>query len=98
MYKMLFALAAVALLAAAPAAKADVLIIEKLEAARTEMPTRGMTMQRVESRFGKPLSISGPVGDPPITRWNYGDFVVMFEYSHVIHSVERPAQPPKPAS
>lgn len=92
------ALALAALLAAAPGAVADVLIIEKLEAAKTEMPARGMTMDRVQSRFGAPLSVSGPVGDPPITRWDYANFVVVFEYRHVIHSVEKHDRPPRPAS
>lgn len=92
------ALALAALLAAAPGAVADVLIIEKLEAAKTEMPARGMTMDRVQSRFGAPLSVSGPVGDPPITRWDYANFVVVFEYRHVIHSVEKHDGPPRPAS
>jgi hypothetical protein len=98
MSKTLAALAATALLAVVPAAGADVLIIEKLEAARTEMPTRGMTMDRVQNRFGAPLSVSGPVGDPPITRWDYAGFVVVFEYRHVVHSIEKIDRPPRPAS
>jgi hypothetical protein len=98
MPKKLYALAIVALLAAAPAASADVLIIEKLEAARPEMPTRGMTMDRVERRFGAPLSVAGPIGEPPITRWDYDGFVVVFEYRHVVHSVQKHDRPPRPAS
>jgi len=50
-------------------------------------PTRGMTMQQVEARFGAPTNKSAPVGKPPITRWDYAGFVVYFEYDHVIHSV-----------
>ena len=98
MPKKLYALAIAALLAAAPAASADVLIIEKLEAPRPEMPTRGMTMARVESRFGAPLSVSGPIGEPPITRWDYDGFVVVFEHRHVVHSVQKRDRPPRPAS
>lgn len=98
MPKTLYALAIAALLATAPAATADVLIIEKLEAARADMPPRGLTMDRVQDRFGAPRSIAGPVGDPPITRWEYDGFVVIFEYRHVIHSVERHALGPRPAS
>ena len=98
MPKTFHALAVAALLVLVPAASADVLIIEKLEAARTEMPARGMSMERVQSRFGAPRSVSGPVGDPPITRWDYQDFVVVFEHRFVIHSVEKSAQPPRPAS
>ena len=98
MPKMLYALAIAAVLAAIPAAHADTLIIEKLEAARTEVPSRGMSMDRVQSRFGAPQGIAGPVGDPPITRWDYDGFVVVFEYRHVVHSVARHNRPPRPAS
>ena len=98
MPKTFHALAVAALLVLVPAASADVLIIEKLEAARTEMPARGLSMERVQSRFGAPLSVSGPIGDPPITRWDYADFVVVFEHRFVIHSVEKSRQPPRPAS
>ena len=53
------------------------------------MPTRGMTMQQVEQSHGAPLVRKAPVGDPPITRWEYEGFVVYFEYRHVIHSVTK---------
>lgn len=98
MAKTLYALAITALLAAAPAANADVLIIEKLAAARTEMPPRGMTMDRVQNRFGAPRVVAGPVGEPPITRWEYDGFVVVFEHRHVVHSIEKIDRPPRPAS
>lgn len=98
MSKTISALAIAGLLAAAPLASADVLIIEKLEAARMEMPTRGMTMDRVQGRFGAPLGVHGPIGDPPITRWDYDGFVVVFEYRHVVHSVLKHDRPPRPAS
>lgn len=98
MPKSLPTLAVAALLGLVPVANADVLIIEKLEAARTEMPGRGMSMERVQGRFGAPQSVSGPIGDPPITRWDYQGFVVVFEHRFVIHSVEKSAEPPRPAS
>jgi hypothetical protein len=50
-------------------------------------PTRGMTQASVESRYGSPVSIEAPVGEPPITRWEYANFVVFFEYDRVIHAV-----------
>jgi outer membrane protein assembly factor BamE (lipoprotein component of BamABCDE complex) len=50
-------------------------------------PTRGMSMQQVEAKFGAPTNKSGPVGTPPISRWDYAGFIVYFEYDHVIHSV-----------
>lgn len=85
-------LVALLLTAAAPAAIGDVLLIDGVEAAArtaSERPSRGMTMARVESRFGAPSARGVPVGEPPITRWEYPDFVVYFEYDHVIHSVVR---------
>ena len=50
-------------------------------------PTRGMTADSVESRFGAPQAKDAAVGDPPISRWEYKDFVVFFEYDRVIHAV-----------
>jgi hypothetical protein len=50
-------------------------------------PTRGMTMNEVSSKFGAPVSKVAPVGNPPISRWDYPGFVVYFERDHVIHSV-----------
>lgn len=52
-----------------------------------EHPTRGMTMTRVESTFGAPSNRVAPVGQPPITRWEYPGFIVYFENQHVIHTV-----------
>lgn len=70
----------------------DTLLMEGVEAARpttSERPRRGASMASVESRFGAPGSRSGAVGQPPITRWEYADFIVYFEYDHVLHSVRR---------
>ena len=52
-----------------------------------EIPPRGMHMNQVEMTYGKPESISPPVGRPPITRWDYPRYSVYFEYSYVIQSV-----------
>ena len=52
-------------------------------------PTRGMTAERVESEFGTPSSRIAPVGDPPISRWEYPGYVVYFEYDRVIHAVDK---------
>jgi len=52
-------------------------------------PSSGMTAASVESTFGAPDAKVAPVGDPPITRWEYKDFVVFFEYDRVIHTVVR---------
>ena len=58
-----------------------------------ERPRSGITMERVEQRFGAPQNIQGPVGEPPITTWNYPQYSVYFEHDRVIHTVLRPNQP-----
>jgi hypothetical protein len=55
----------------------------------TSGPTRGLTMAKVEAKYGTPAQRTGPVGAPPITRWEYPGFVVFFEHEYVIHSVTR---------
>ena len=55
--------------------------------ARLDTPPRGMTKSRVLARYGKPVSQSGPVGQPPISRWDYPDYRLYFEYDHVLHAV-----------
>ena len=69
-------------------AQADTLKMDGMSAGSGDArPTRGMTQARVESKYGSPASARAPVGDPPITRWEYKDFVVFFEYDRVIHAV-----------
>jgi len=51
------------------------------------LPGKGMTKDSVEERFGSPADKGEAVGEPPITRWQYGSFTVYFEYDHVIHAV-----------
>jgi hypothetical protein len=55
----------------------------------SERPARGMSEQRVEARFGAPAAKVSPVGEPPISRWEYTDYIVYFEYDKVIHAVNR---------
>lgn len=50
-------------------------------------PTRGMAMATVQQKFGHAEQTSSTIGEPPITKWTYSDFVVFFESDHVIHSV-----------
>jgi hypothetical protein len=52
-------------------------------------PTRGMSQESVQANFGAPQSTTAAVGDPPISRWEYAEFVVFFEYNLVIHSVTK---------
>ena len=50
-------------------------------------PARGLTMEQVKRQLGQPLKILPAVGEPPITRWIYKNFIVYFEYKLVLHSV-----------
>lgn len=52
-----------------------------------ERPVTGTPGTRVVAKFGEPLAVNAPVGDPPISRWEYADFYVYFEYDRVIRSV-----------
>lgn len=52
-----------------------------------QRPTRGISKAQVKEQFGEPLSEHGAVGEPPISSWEYADFVVYFEYDLVLHSV-----------
>lgn len=54
-----------------------------------DFPTRGMTMDKVINEMGQPLNKFPAVGKPPITRWDYPDRTVFFEYSSVIHVVAK---------
>lgn len=52
-----------------------------------QLPGRGMSMEKVEEKFGPPIEKVEPVGTPPISRWIYHSFTVYFESDRVIHSV-----------
>lgn len=54
-----------------------------------QMPVKGLTMTKVRDNFGEPAKALPARGTPPITRWEYENFVVYFEGEHVIHSVLR---------
>jgi hypothetical protein len=72
-------------------ALADVLIIDEVrQVERMDLPKNGYTMTEIESRFGQPEQRHQPVGDPPITRWDYADYSVYFEHDLVLFSVLHP--------
>lgn len=92
----MFKLGACALIASAglvSIASADTLDMRGTDnAARFEhpgKPGRGMSQAGVEQKFGAPQARRAAVGEPPISRWEYSDFVVFFEYDRVIHSVSK---------
>lgn len=64
-----------------------------------QLPQLGESRSSVLARFGLADEEHPAVGKPPITRWDYREFSVYFEYDHVINSVRhhqpRTAQPAK---
>jgi hypothetical protein len=81
--------AAAALALAAPAFSETLAIDGQVavKASGVETPVRGATMVAVEQRFGAPANKSSAVGSPPITKWFYPNFVVVFEHDKVLHAV-----------
>lgn len=51
------------------------------------VPERGMSKAEVRARFGEPQGAWPPVGQPPISRWDYDGFSVYFENDTTLHSV-----------
>lgn len=83
-----FLFAATLILAGSSQAMADVLLLESIEAAPAiSTPQAGLNMASVRATFGEPTSEDDAIGDPPITRWNYPEYSVFFEYDLVLHSV-----------
>jgi hypothetical protein len=66
---------------------ADELKMTPAPQASADRPSRGMSMEKVEAKFGAPAKRVPAVGQPPITRWEYPGFVVYFEHHLVLHSV-----------
>lgn len=54
-----------------------------------KLPVKGLTMSQVEADFGPAEKVHPAKGTPPITRWEYSNFMVYFEGEHVIHAVLR---------
>lgn len=76
---------------------ADVLRIPQGSTQQDAVPERGSSMQQVEARFGAPETRHKQVGGghpkrPPITRWDYAGFSVVFERDRVIDTVRRDGQ------
>ena len=70
------------------AVSADVLLIDEVrQVDRMSLPENGLSKSEVEAAFGTPAKRHSAVGDPPITRWDYGDYSVYFEYDLVLFTV-----------
>ena len=101
-----YVLAALALALALPGlARAETLLIERVQEETMALPARGMSMEQVQARFGAPADRLDPRGGqkrqwPTINRWRYPNFVVYFEKNKVIDAVAVQADPtevgPKP--
>ena len=76
-------------LLAPPTAQAETIEIPvgQQGAAVAGLPALGESKRSVLERFGLADEEHRPVGQPPITRWDYRTFSVYFEYDHVINSV-----------
>jgi hypothetical protein len=60
------------------------------QTANIQLPTKHLSSDSVKQQFGEPVTIHPTIGNPPITRWDYPNFSVYFEYDHVIHAVKKP--------
>ena len=80
-------------------AHADTLLIDRVKQERGHaVPTRGLTMTQVETRYGAPMQKLNPAGGdsrwhPTINRWVYADYTVYFERDRVIDAVVNRASP-----
>ena len=81
--------------ALASAAVAETIVVNdevQVRDSQLDRPKRGLTMDDVEKHFGAPVTRHPAVGgsspqQPPITRWDYNGFSVVFEHERVIDSV-----------
>lgn len=60
------------------------------ERSQISVPDTGMSQASVRAKWGEPMAIEGPVGQPPISQWHYQRFVVYFENDRVLHTVIKP--------
>ncbi|MDX1754812.1 MAG: hypothetical protein R3175_02005 [Marinobacter sp.] len=69
------------------AEEVQVPVMNQADRSEARLPRTGQSQESVRATYGAPQQISGPVGEPPISQWQYPDFTVYFEYDHVIHTV-----------
>ena len=78
------------ILLTAPFTTAEVITLpigEQTRQSDLDMPVRSMNKQDVRRDYGDPQEITDAVGEPPISQWIYGDYVVYFEGNWVLYSV-----------
>jgi len=92
--------------ALAGSAAADTVVVNdqvQVRESSVNLPKRGLTMDEVEKRFGAPVERHAAVGgaspqQPPITRWDYSGFAVVFERDRVVDAVATSGEPPSSPS
>lgn len=100
MRKGLLPISALGFCLAAMPAMADVLTVPEVTMTPSvQLPAKGSTMADVEKQFGEPATKRPTVGggspkQPPITRWDYSGFSVIFEKDRVVDGVI-PGAPPR---
>ena len=57
-------------------------------AQHNDLPQRGMSQSQTLQKYGEPQKKMPATGNPPIEKWIYADFSVIFERQWVIHSVK----------
>ncbi len=84
-----FSLVLLAWLALGNAALAEQILIPigQQDTGNLTLPQRGDSKLRVLEAHGLPWEEHKPVGQPPITRWDYAEFSVYFEHEQVINAV-----------
>ncbi len=60
---------------------------QQSQQAQSLLPHTGLSKNEVERLCGHPDRQLKAIAHPPISRWIYADYVVYFEYDHVVHSV-----------
>lgn len=88
--KHLLPLALTAALFTVGSVQADTLTIplgQQAAEQQVSLPKRGTSTSQVQRQHGEPATRHAAVGEPPITRWDYANFSVYFEYDHVIQAV-----------
>jgi hypothetical protein len=98
MWKRMCAILALAMALASPALQAENLVIplgNQGGETSQPMPEQGMLKPAVRQLLGNPVREQPPVGNPPISVWEYPEFKVFFEHDHVVHVVKKhhPAHP-----
>jgi hypothetical protein len=69
---------------------------EQTRQSELQLPERGMHKNTVLEDFGDPQEMTSAVGEPPISQWRYGEYVVYFEGNWVIQAVVK--HPPQDLS